>query len=106
MVAFQPGPIAGVNMVDERRDDVQAHSRSGNHEETDGSDTRALSGFLVASLGRRLIPHGPACTLLRAAHAGLLAAGRLGFCQQFFRFAQEALSRGVLRPARILHPLP
>ena len=39
-------------------------------------------------------------------HRCLLAARRLGFCQQFFRFAQEALSPGVLRRARILHPLP
>jgi hypothetical protein len=39
-------------------------------------------------------------------HRCLLAAGWLGFCQQFFRFAQEALSRRSLRPARILHPLP
>ena len=29
----------------------------------------------------------------------LLAAGRLGFCQQFFRFAQEALSLGRLAPS-------
>ena len=36
----------------------------------------------------------------------LLAPGSLGFRQQFFRFAQEALSRGGLGPARILHPLP
>jgi hypothetical protein len=37
---------------------------------------------------------------------GLLAAGRLGLCQQRFRFAQEALRFVILCPARVLCPLP
>jgi hypothetical protein len=45
-------------------------------------------------------------TLPLAAGAGLPAAGSLGLRQQFFRFAQEDLSPGVLCKARILHPLP
>jgi len=36
----------------------------------------------------------------------LPASGCSWFCQQCFRFAQEALRFGILRPARILHSLP
>ena len=59
-----------------------------------------------ALIGPDLIPIRSQRTLPVAARAGLLAAGSLGFCQQFFRFAQEALSLGVWRPARVLHLLP
>jgi hypothetical protein len=38
-------------------------------------------------------------------HWPLGAAWCLGFCQQFFRFAQEALRLGILRPAKVFHPL-
>ena len=73
---------------------------------TDGSDTDALSRPFDGPLGPLLIPLGSDRTLPPAARTGLLAAGSLGLCQQFFRFAQEALSPGGLRRARILHPLP
>jgi hypothetical protein len=75
--------------------------------ETGLTNRAGVSGGLApdASIGPHSIPLRSDRILRVAAHACLLAAGRLGFCQQFFRFAHEALSRGVLRPARILHPL-
>jgi hypothetical protein len=72
----------------------------------DGSDTDALSRSFDAPLGPHLIPLGSDRTLPGAARTGLLAAGSLGLCQQFFRFVQEAWNPGVFCPARILHPLP
>jgi hypothetical protein len=65
----------------------------------------ALSRSFDAPLGPHLIPLGSDRNVPRAARTGLLAAGSLGLCQQFFRFAQEALGLGVRRKARILHPL-
>jgi len=73
---------------------------------TDGSDTDALSRSFDAPLGPCLIPLGSDRILPGATRSGLLAAGRLGLCQQRFRLAQEALRFGILRPARIVHPLP
>src|SRR5271165_1924752 len=91
---------AGFSSIQHRRA-AEAHWTA-----TDGSDTDALSRSFDAPLGHHLIPLGSDRTLPGAAHACLLAAGRLGFCQQFFRFAQEALSLGILRRARILDSLP
>jgi hypothetical protein len=70
------------------------------------SDRTLLIGPVDAPLVPHLIPFGSDRTLPGAARTGLLAAGSRRLCQQRFRFAQEALSLGVCRPARILHALP
>ena len=76
--------------------------------DVDGPEERGLTlltGPFDAPLGPHVIPLRSDRTLPRAARTGSLAAGSRGLCQQRFRFAQEALSLGDSRRARIPHPL-